>query len=298
VNEPSSKLTRVAEMLTERHSGAATTPAALVEGISALLARAHAAWPAIVVADDVFLDHVGAKLAESDDVLSALSTLHGTDLYLAVACAGHHSEALASFDRLHIAEVPRALSRLRPTNDFVQEVQQMLRERLLLPRGERPARITEYSGRGPLGAWVRIAAVRTALDLRRAPKEALGAHGTPPDQAAVVTHPEIDEIRRRYRQLLKSAVERALGSLPDDDRVLLRLHVIDGLGVAELGARHRVHGSTISRRITRIRGAVLAEARRLLSGDGALGESELSSVVRVLRTDLDVSVERILGAGT
>jgi RNA polymerase sigma-70 factor (ECF subfamily) len=293
---PPSPLTRVAERLAERHGRVGTAALAVEEALSALLARARAAWPALDVGDEAFLDHLSATLSAEDDLLSALSALHAADLYLAAACAMQHPAALAEFERLHIAAVPRALSRLGPTQDFIEEVQQMLRERLLVSRGG-AARIADYSGRGALGAWVRIAAVRTALGLRRTRKEALGRRGTLPDQAAEVTDPDIEALRRRYRHLLKSAVQTALASLPDEDRLLLRLHVIEGVTVAELGARHGVHGATISRRITRIRGVVLSEARRLVSEQGRLRESELESVVRVLRADLDVSIERILAPG-
>jgi RNA polymerase sigma-70 factor, ECF subfamily len=292
---PSASLTRAAETLARR-SGAETA-GDIEAALGSLLAAARAVWPALDVGDEAFVDHVIAKVAGETDVLAALRTLHGADLYLALGCAMRDTKALAEIERLHIAQVPRALSRLGPTADFVDEVQQSLRERLLVPRGDRPARIADYSGRGALGAWVRIAAVRTAVGLRRTRTEALGRHEALPEQAADGADPDALALRRRYGPLLKSAVQTALGSLPDDDRELLRLHVIEGLGVAELGARHGVHGSTISRRITRIRAAVLEEARRLLSAVEGLRESEFRSVVRALRTDLDVSIERILAGG-
>ena len=142
---------------------------------------------------------------------------------------------------------------------------------------------------------MRIAAVRTALSLRRGKREAVGARGTLPDRAASMTNPEVGALRRRYRDALKDAVQTALASLPDADRELLRLHVLEGRTVEQLGAAHGVHGSTISRRITRSRSAVLDETRRLLSRDRGISESELKSIVRDLRTDLEVSIQRILG---
>jgi len=39
------------------------------------------------------------------------------------------------------------------------------RQRLLLPDGDRPARITQYGGRGPLGGWLRVASARLAVNL-------------------------------------------------------------------------------------------------------------------------------------
>ena len=269
--------------------------AALEEALATLLASAKAAWPSFAVDDHAFLEDVRAKLGADGDVLDDLTSLHAADLYLAAACASHDPKALAEFERLYVAEVPRSLSRLAPTADFVKEVQQALRDKLLVPQGERRPRIADYSGRGALGAWVRVAALRTALSMRRGRKELLARDGSIPDQVALVTDPDALAVRKRYRGALKAAMQSALASLSDDDRTLLRMHVIEGLSVAELGERHGVHGSTISRRITRIRASVLDEARRQLSAAERLRESEFQSVVRVLQSDLDVSIERILG---
>ena len=271
-------------------------PPAVEEALAAFLAREKAAWPPFALDDDAFMEDVAAKLGADGDVPSALAGLHAADMYLAAACASHHPKALAEFERLYVAEVPRSLSRLAPSADFVKEVQQALRDKLLVPQGERRPRIADYSGRGALGAWVRVAALRTALSMRRGRKEALARDGAIPDQAAPATDPDALAVRKRYRGALKTAMQSALASLPEEDRTLLRMHVIEGLSVAELGERHGVHGSTISRRITRIRAAVLEEARRQLSVAERLRESEFRSVVRVLQSDLDVSIERILGA--
>ena len=100
----------------------------------------------------------------------------------------------------------------------------------------------------------------------------------------------------RYRPHLKTAVQDALASIADADRLLLHRHAIEGLTVEQLGAEQGVHGSTISRRLTRIRQEIFDRTRKNLLAEVRLNESEFTSIVRVLRSDLDVSVRRILGA--
>ena len=51
-------------------------------------------------------------------------------------------------------------------------MRQRLRERLFVGSDGEPARLASYSGRGPLGTWVRIAAIRLALNLRRSERDA------------------------------------------------------------------------------------------------------------------------------
>jgi hypothetical protein len=58
-----------------------------------------------------------------------------------------------------------------------------LRERLLVRRGDRPARIADYPGRGALARWLRVTAVRVALNAGPSPDR---AHRI--DEAATLDH--------------------------------------------------------------------------------------------------------------
>ena len=66
--------------------------------------------------------------------------------------------------------IDTALTRLGREPMFVDEVRQVLRTKLLVGDGA-PPKIADYSGRGPLDGWVRAAAVRAAIDLKRREKE-------------------------------------------------------------------------------------------------------------------------------
>src|SRR5262245_58099234 len=122
-----------------------------------LYAAARAARPELELPRDDF----AARLAQ-------LTAAHGGsgselvvgDLYLAWACAAGVPGAHAVFEREIVAHVPLHLARFRRGPEFTDEVLQALRERLLV--GD-PPRIAAYGGRGPLGAWVRVAAIRIAV---------------------------------------------------------------------------------------------------------------------------------------
>lgn len=281
----------LARTLAERGGGEV---AALEVRLDHLLVQAQSAWPGIDVPDDVLLAHLEEMAGQAGD--PALSSLEVSDLYLAVACASGHAKALAAFEKHHIAKVPQLLGRLRPTADFVEEVQQVLREKLLLPQADRPPRIAEYSGRGALGAWVRVAAIRTALSLHRKRQSEPSPEDAFADPAASSTDPELRALQIQYRPHLKSALHDALESLEATDRSLLRRQAIEGRTVEELGEELGVHGSTISRRLARIRRGVLDETRKNLMQKVPLRGTELDSLIRAVHSNLDVSVRRILGA--
>src|SRR5262249_4247155 len=88
---------------------------------------------------------------------------HATDLALARACGNGEAEALREFEHRFPPVAERALGRFGGGRAFVADALQELRVRLFT--GTKP-RIWEYAGTGPLEAWVKVTAVRVALNLR------------------------------------------------------------------------------------------------------------------------------------
>jgi RNA polymerase sigma-70 factor (ECF subfamily) len=145
---------------------------------------------------------------------------------------------------------------------------------------------------------VRVAAVREAVGLDRKAKATAHKH-TEADKRVPVTKrsdPEVEVIRDRYQGALKAAIKRALAALDEEERTLLRAHVIDGLTVEQIRARMGVHGSTVSRRISRAREHVRELTKSELARELPMRKSEFRSLVGLLRSELDVSVQEVLGA--
>jgi RNA polymerase sigma-70 factor (ECF subfamily) len=178
---------------------------------------------------------------------------------------------------------------------LVDEVRQQLRHKLLVAEpGERP-RIADYAGRGPLQAWVRVAATRAALDLMRAGGARAGADLEPDDLASGSgDSPEVDYLKERYRPQFKEAFQEALRGLDSEQRNVLRLHVVEGLNIDEIGALFKVHRSTVARWIAAARQKVLDDARRRLRAELGLTAGEFDSLAGVVRSQLDLSVAKIL----
>jgi RNA polymerase sigma-70 factor, ECF subfamily len=252
--------------------------------------RARAAWPELDLDEAGFGAHVERCLADGGDV----SALHAGDLWLAYGCSIGDDRAVAAFDREVLSQVGLLLGRMQPTPMLVDEVRQALREKLLVAQpGARP-RIADYAGRGPLQAWVRVAAVRTALDLLRAGGARTGGDVEPDDLATDATSPELDYLRERYAPQFKAAFQEALRALDSEQRNVLRLHVVEGLNIDEIGALFKVHRSTVARWIAGARQEVLAGARQRLRAELGLSAGEFDSLAGVVRSQLDLSVANIL----
>lgn len=253
-----------------------------------LVAAGRAAWPKVAIAPEAFLEHVAARVETADE----LEALHASDLYLACAVCVHDRAALAYFEDHFMARVPEYVLRVRVEREVVDEVQQKLREALIMGGEGRAPKIAEYSGKGALGGWLRVTAVRATLNHVRgkaAPTEELG------DAIAVGADPELAYLKEHAQALFLDAFKRVLDGLDANERTILRLHHIEGLTMDQLARLYRTPRSTIARRVADARQQILTATEALLRDERRLSPSAVASVIRQARSRLDVTITRLLG---
>lgn len=264
--------------------------------LQGLLDRARAAWPTVALPSTLFLHALAACLPEGGEVADALGKLHTDDLYLACACAHGLTAAIQAFDARFLGQIPTMVGQIDRSPAFIDEVAQTLRERLLVRKGDAEPRIAAYRGQGPLLSWLRAAAVRAALNLRRGkaakdsqPLETAAERLLTPGQ-----DPELDIIKARYRDEFQAALRDSFTVLSDEQRSVLHMHLIGQLTTTRIGALFKVNHTTVSRWLAAAREAVFDETRRLLSQRLRLRPEEFESLVRVLRSQLDLSLTGLL----
>lgn len=254
---------------------------ALDAALAAAFSTARAAWPGVELSPLDFARALAARCAPAVAPLAALSGLHTADVYLAAACACGDPAALAAFDRAFISSVPLLLSKVGRDPEFLAEVQQLLRRRLLVGEGG-PPRVQTYAGTGPLAGWFRAAAVRLALNLRRAervrPLEVELAESAPPQS----NHVESELERSRHQAAFQAALRGALAGLTAHEKMVLRWHFLEALPLSRIAELQQVSKSTVSRWISAAREKVLAATRAELQRRLDVGPEELSTLVRVL----------------
>jgi RNA polymerase sigma-70 factor (ECF subfamily) len=264
--------------------------------LSTILERCAKAWKGVTVAPEVFRAHVAAIAPEGVTVEVALAGLHAEDLYLACACAQKDARAIALFEEKYNPEVPSYVGQIDRSPSFIDEVRQDLRQKLFVPAegGARP-KICEYTGKGPLGAWLRVVAVRIALNMRRRPKQTVETEG---DGAPVLRSPspdpELDYLKTRYKDEFKEAFQATLAELSGDERSVLKMHYIDGLNIDEIGTAYRVHRSTVARWLSHSREKIMDETKKRLTERLKIQGSEVESIIGLVRSQLDVSIYKFL----
>lgn len=266
-----------------------------------LVAEGRAAWPDLPLAATVLVEFVARHLT-ADLAEAALDGLRPADLYLACACAQGMTAAINAFDRDFMREVDIALARMRITAARVADVKQLVRQRLFVGGGTVGAptsagKISEYGGRGDLRRWVRSVAVRTCLnELRKGKREILVDDDQLIAQHAVSQDdPEIEYMKRTYSAEFKAAFSEALTRLGPREQTLLRYHHVDGLNIDEVGAIYRVHRVTAFRWIEKAKELLVKTTLDTLRTRLKLPADELDSVLRMIRSQIHLSLIRHLG---
>ena len=267
----------------------------------ALVAEGRAAWPDLPLDAKILVQFVAHHLTP-DMADAALDGLRPADLYLACACAQGMTAAINAFDRDYMREVDIALARMRIMAPRVADVKQLVRQRLFVGGGTTGAptsagKIAEYGGRGDLRRWVRSVAVRTCLnDLRKGKREILVDDDQLIAQHAISQDdPEVEYMKRTYSNEFKVAFTEALTQLGPREQTLLRYHHVDGLNIDEIGAIYRVHRVTAFRWIEKAKELLVKATLDTLRTRLKLPADELDSVLRMIRSQIHLSLIRHLG---
>jgi RNA polymerase sigma-70 factor (ECF subfamily) len=272
--------------------GSGAEPPSLESTLAALWERGRSAHPELGLDGGAFAAHLARC-----DALSAGTpdAVHAEDLFVACAALGGSAAAVETLRSRHRPTVSAYLRVIETAGASIDEVEQRLWEGLLVAGVGKPAKLARYSGRGPLSSFLGIAAQRIALDsLRHQSVEQRAAAGLAAEIGAVARDAELELIKARYRDGFEQAVRDALEQLEDRERMLLRLHVVDGLTFDRIAKVYGVTQPTVSRWMASAREHVLAETRRLLRTTLSLSEAEFESLSSLLVSQLDVSVSRIL----
>jgi RNA polymerase sigma-70 factor (ECF subfamily) len=295
------------ESLSADHPGDADAPpewSQLGPLIEAAVATGRGAFPTVGGATDRFVTHLGkcARDALAPDssgqpaeLGAVLGGLMAADLYLACA-AGHGDEAAIEIViRAWLRPAMAAACRPADSPAFVDDLTQLLRQKLLVASEDVPPKILSFSGRAPLGAWIAVVVQRAVSSLRRSEGTRERFEKRAAIEAEMIERdPELGYIKAHYADSFARAFQQALSRLTDRERSLLRLHNLHGVTLEHLAMVYGVDDSTISRWLARARHALVEETGRHMREAVGISASEFPSLARALTSQVDVSLNRWL----
>lgn len=242
------------------------------------------AWPDI----EVERAHIDAAVQRH-----AAATL-GPDLYLAVACVHGSRPAIEVVQAMLAAEVRYAAGKTTASADQIAEVTARLAQQLFVEEPGRPSALRAYSARGGLKSYLRVIARRELMRLVNAGRRMVGVDETLIDALVPRTDPEISIIRERYRAEVDEALLAAVRTLDERERALLRYAFVDGLSVEDIGTLYDVHRATAARWVAAARESLGDAIRDALATRLKIKVTEVDSIVRLVKSKIDVSLDRVL----
>lgn len=263
---------------------------ALERALETVIATTLQTWPDVTADPAAFAAYLGERIPADADVIAALRERAVGDVYLAFACLAGNPVATRHVEE-RFAALVGLLVQQNIDHDLARDTVQHLRVQLLA--GERPG-LRTYSGMGSLRAWLRISALREAI---RAQRKARGRETQElSDTLADATDdPALQYQRQLYRAEFRTAFEDAVTGLSVRDRNLLRQSVLYGATVDELGSIYQVHRATAARWIAAARERLVEATRRRMIEILEIQPEDYDSILTLIHSQLDVSIERVLG---
>lgn len=251
-----------------------------------------ALWPKIRLPFEAFVAFVQQRCEEGSLPHDALAGLHIGDLYLTAACLGGDREAHAIFLQLCNEIQPSSSGSLRlETSD----ISQMLFQRMLLPDDAEPARLLQYTGKGALKSWLRVASVRLRATLsRKKMPDVVDSEVIESLMLAAEGSPETSLVTLHCGDDVKKALAKVIAQMPSRARNVLRMSLSEGLSIDAIGEAYDVHRATAARWLTDIRESVSAGLRTELKNELALSTLDAQSVLREALDKLDATLLRHL----
>jgi RNA polymerase sigma-70 factor (ECF subfamily) len=268
--------------------------ATLARSLEEVVATARKAWPELKVDPVTWVRSLAALSSGPFDPAQPLGSILVEDHYLAFACASGDPAAVAACDAILVREAGFAADGTRMHASVRDEATQVVRETMFVARGDRPPAIADYAGRGALRSWLRVSVSRELVRLAKAQNRAVPLEEQLVADTGFGDDPALEELKAKYRAELADAFRTALTKLPARDQTLLRYQLVDGLTIDEIGSIYKVHRATAARWIAQIRDDLVERTRALMAESLGVDTAEAASIVRLVQSQLDVSVIRHL----
>jgi RNA polymerase sigma-70 factor len=219
-----------------------------------------------------------------------------TDLYLVGASLAGEPRAIALLEQLAGPVAKEVVERHPWCSVAAPDLCRTLLGGLLVAEQGKAPKLAQYGGRGPVTSFLRVCAIRLALDekddgSRLVPLDDVGlaerAFGSAADE-------ELLRLKEIYRPVFAAAVRAALANLEARARNLLRLHYLERLPCERIAALYKVNTTTAWRWLDRTHQELRRDIlRRLAEGLGAeLQDAE--SILQLVWSRLDDSLRAAL----
>jgi len=239
--------------------------------------------------------------AQEQPLAQLLDNLRWSDLFLTTACAAGDSAAWETFRRQYRSVIQIAALKASASASEAAELSDTLLTDLFLPHesGRGESKIAQYHGLGSLEGWIKVVVHRMAIDQirlhrRDVPIEDLDGE-LPSDSAHGRTDESIKERdTRRARDMVSQCLTTALEQLNTQERLALNLYYLNGVNLKGIGQFLKVHESTASRLIERIKTQLHKSVNNQLQEKFRVRKAEVPHLIELAQGHIDIDLKKML----
>ncbi len=233
-----------------------------------------------------------------------LSQLSWEDLCLSTACESGDPHAWRIFhDRFQplIEKASRAA-----TGSAVEgmEIASTLLSDLFLPavssNEKSSPKISQYHALGSMEGWLKVLISRMVIDKFRSQRRQTSLEDLPQDPVQPDSHQstlqiiQSAEIHQAVR-LFSLSIREVLKNLSNQERLLLKLYYFEEITLKQIGKMLRVHESTASRLIDRLKIRIRKEVEKNLKQKHQVRPNELLDLIETGLSNADLDLKKLLG---
>jgi RNA polymerase sigma-70 factor (ECF subfamily) len=103
-------------------------------------------------------------------------------------------------------------------------------------------------------------------------------------------------MKQQHRVELKEELEAVIGALSTRERMVLRLHLVERVGIDAIAALCAVHRATAARMVSRARDRLAHQLRERLVSRWRVAQADLPALKTLIDSQIDLSLPRLLVA--
>ena len=264
--------------------------------------------PRVVAAVDKYLLADGETLDKAE-IKAFVDEIRADDLCLIIACERGDESAwehlVANFD----STVKSAARKISSNNEDAEDLASSIWAELYGLRqdaeGNKKSKLAYYSGRGSLAGWLRAVVSQLAVDQYRKQSkfvqieedrefENLANESSDGAGSGIVAHtdnPESILSEKRTSDDVTEALQAAIASLDDEDRLILKLYYFDDLKLKDIAATFGHHEATASRKLVRVQTEIRKGVERELRQRHGWTDTEVKRYLSETAAGLGINLE-------
>ncbi len=251
--------------------------------------------------------------ADRNALRTFVEEIRADDLCLIVACENGNEKAwedlVANFDATVKSAARKMSANAEDAEDLAGSIWAELYGLRQDAEGNKKSKLAYYSGRGSLAGWLRAVVSQLAVDeFRKQSKfvqieesrdfENLAEDASLNSNNDLVVHhesnPEELLTEKQTSADVSAALQTAIASLDDEDRLILKLYYFDDLKLKDIAATFGYHEATASRKLVRVQADIRKCVEKELKKNHGWSDTEVKKYLSEAASKLGISLEKMI----